>query len=430
MRRVGIIAVLFVLVAGACSSSATTAPGGSVTAGVTLNVLVEAGGYGAEVTLAKAFEIATGNHINFVQVPYQGVYDKLSAEMSSKAGAYDVATIDEVWLPTFASFLVPLDSLFTADVKSNLFAHEVEVAQQGGHYVGMPMWDNAEIIFYRSDLFSDQAEQANFKAKYGYDLAAPTTWQQYSDIAQFFTRKDASGAATLYGSAVTGAMDSDFENLSLQAGSPGTILDANGKSIINNAQHQQALQYLTDLVCKYKVSPPNVAASDWGATQNLFNQGKAAMMMFWGHAYRFIPSDAPVVGKVGVAPMIAGSAGIGATPGPWFNVIPTSSKHQDVAQAWIKFAYDHNDFALQAPLGLVATKSAYNSVVGTAGFENIKPLLDTLSGPATKDRPLVADWQKIVDNVLVPTVQKAVACGSSPTDLLNAADQQLKSMGH
>lgn len=434
MHRPRIAALAAVAMAvSACGSgaapSASTASGAPA-GGVTINVLVESGGYGEQVAVAKAFEIATGNHVNFIQVPYQGVFDKLSAEMSAKAGAYDVATIDEVWLPTFAPSLVPIDSMFTDAVKANLFPHEVAVAQQGGHFVGMPTWDNAEIIYYRTDLFGDAKNQSDFKAKFGYDLKPPTTWQQYIDEAQFFTQKDASGNVTMYGSTVTGAEDTDFENLSLQAGSPGAVLDASGKSIISNQASVAGLQYLTDLVCKYKVAPPNVASADWGATQNLFNQGKAALMMFWGHAYRLVPSDSPVVGKVGVAPMIAGSAGLGAAPGPWFNVIPTSSKHQDVAQQFVQFAYEHNDFGLDSTLGLAATQSAYKSVAGKPGYENIQPLLTTLAGPVTKDRPLVADWQKIVDNVLVPTVQQAVACGSSPQDLLTKADAQLKSMGH
>ena len=32
------------------------------------------------------------------------------------------------------------------------------------------------MYFYRKDLFADPKNQADFKAKYGYDLAPPTTW--------------------------------------------------------------------------------------------------------------------------------------------------------------------------------------------------------------------------------------------------------------
>ena len=39
---------------------------------------------------------------------------------------------------------------------------------------------------------------ANFKAKYGYDLAVPTTFKQLIDIAEFFNRP----AENRYGAAI------------------------------------------------------------------------------------------------------------------------------------------------------------------------------------------------------------------------------------
>ena len=44
-------------------------------------------------------------------------------------------------------------------------------------------------LVYRRDLFDDPKEKAAFKGKYGYDLAAPATYDQLRDIAEFFTRR-------------------------------------------------------------------------------------------------------------------------------------------------------------------------------------------------------------------------------------------------
>jgi multiple sugar transport system substrate-binding protein len=423
-------AALLALGLAGCSQGGGGGGSAGATKGVTLNVLLESGGYGEQQAIAQQWESQTGNKVNFIQAPYAGVFDKLSAEAASKSGAYDVATVDEIWLPTFGSLAMPLDSMFTPDVKSDLFPSLVTDAQQDGHFVGMPVWANAEILYYRKDLFGSPTEQAAFKAKYGYDLNPPQTWQQFRDAAEFFTRKDASGKTTLYGTDIKGAVETEWLALTLQAGSQGVVLDQKGKSIIDNQAHQQALQYDADLNCKDKATPPSVTNIDWNAAQNLFNQGQTAMMLFWGHAYRLVPKDAPVYGKVGVAPMIAGSAGVGAIPGPWYNMIPSSSKHQAAAQAFVKFGYDHNALALQSSLGLAARKSAFASVENQPGFENIKPLMDTLAAKQTLGRPKVKDWQQIVDNVLVPTVQKTVSCQMTASAALSQAKQQLNGMGH
>ena len=425
----------------ACGAAATPAPADTqapaapaATAapakqGVTLNILVEGGGHSLQQAIADKFTAQTGNKVNFIEVPYQEVYDKLVAEMAAGGSSYDVATVDVIWLPALAKFATPLDDLFTADVKKDLFPSLISDAQNGGHFIGMPQWANAEVLFYQKPLFEDAKNQADFKAKYGYDLKVPTNWKEFANVAQFFTRKDASGQVTLYGADVKTKNPEEWEALVLQAGSKGVVYDAQGNLIIDNQAHVDALQYYEDLHCKYNVTPTNVNELDWGASQQLFFNGKLAMELFWGHNYRSIPKDSVVYGKTGVAPMIAGAGGAGAIPGPWFNIIPTTSKNADVAKQYIQFAYDNNALGIEAPLGLAARISAYQSYEDKPGFEHFKALVDTLNAPQTMGRPMVTNWNEITNEVLVPLVQKALACdGSKPIDLLTQAKAQIEAL--
>ena len=43
-------------------------------------------------------------------------------------------------------------------------------------------------VAYRKDWFEDAAEKTAFKVRYGYELAVPDTWDQFRDVAEFFTR--------------------------------------------------------------------------------------------------------------------------------------------------------------------------------------------------------------------------------------------------
>ena len=153
-----------------------------------LTVLVEGGGLQLQQEAAALFTEETGVTVNFVEVPYAGVYDRLAAEIASENPSFDVATIDVVWLPRFAQFAEPLDALFTDEVVADVFPSLVADAQFDGHYVAMPTWANTEILFYRKDLWENPEEQAAFLAEYGYELVPPTTWEQFTDMAVFFTR--------------------------------------------------------------------------------------------------------------------------------------------------------------------------------------------------------------------------------------------------
>lgn len=405
---IGGLCTAVALAATGCGAGGPTSSGGAGSSSI--NVLVEAGGHAELQPIADQCKTETGVNVNFVELPYDGLFNRLSSEFSSGTVSFDVAALDSVWLPSFKDALQPIDELFTDEAKKDIFPALVKEANVDGHFIGMPAWTNAEIVLYRKDLFEDAKNKADFKAKYGYDLAAPKTWQQYQDISAFFTKDG------MFGTDVKGGVETEYLAHVLQAGSP-MVLDSNNNVVIDNAAHKQALDFYTSLV---KDAPAGAAQVDWAAAQNLFNQGKTAMTQFWAHAYRQIPKDAPVYGKVGTAPMIGGSAGVAGVPGPWYLSVPKATKNADAAKKFVKCAFDHNDLAIQSSLGLAARISAFQKYQDQPGFESFKPLIETLNAPATATRPATAKWQQIVDTVLVPMLQKAVAGGDSASLLADA----------
>jgi ABC-type glycerol-3-phosphate transport system substrate-binding protein len=269
-----------------------------------LTVVVEGGGLAELQPVADAYEEETGTKVTLVELPYAGLYDRISSELSSGQVSFDVAALDAIWLSAFADGVAPLDDLFTDDVKGDLFPGLVSEAQVDGTFVGMPVWTNSEILFYRTDLFEDPKEQADFQAKYGYELAPPATWEEYRDVAEFFTRDtDGDGQTDLYGTDVKGAVETEWLATVSQAGEEHMVLDAeSGEVTIDDAEHVEALDFYTSLL---PYAPPGAAQLDWAGSQNLFYQGQLAMMRFWGHAYTGTPEDSVVKDSIGAAPMMA-----------------------------------------------------------------------------------------------------------------------------
>ena len=424
MKKLALVTVVLVLLLLSLTASAQDP--------VTLTVLVEQGGYNMQAETAAKFTEETGIQVEFVNVPFASVFDRLSAEMATGGSGFDVATITRGWLTTFAPFAVPLDDLYTDEVAADLFPSLLSDAVIDGSYVGMPTWGNTEVIFYRKDLWEDPDEMAAFEAEYGYPLAPPATWQEFDDMAQFFTRDtDGDGAIDLYGTDVKGGV-ANFEWMIavLQAGSHGLILDADHNIIIDNEEHVAGLSYYISHHCDLDVAPPNVMEVDWGVAQNLFYQGQVAMFRFWGHAYPQIPDDAPVAGLVGVAPMIAGPGGVGAIPGPWYNIVPSTSEHQEEALQLVKYFIDHNSDGIVSPMGLAARKSAFAEYAADEGFENLNPLLETLNSSQTFGGPMVDDWQQISEEILGPIGADALTCEEDPAELMAWGREMLESMGY
>jgi ABC-type glycerol-3-phosphate transport system substrate-binding protein len=296
----------------------------------------------------------------------------------------------------------------------------------GDRFVGMPAWTNAQVLFYRADLFADPAQQAAFQAEYGYELAPPTTWEQYLDVADFFTQDtDGDGAVDLYGTDVKGAVETEWLALVLQAGAQEMVLDADGDVIIDDAEHKAALDaYIAPL--EAGAAPSGASQVDWAEAQNLFYQGKTAMTRFWAHAYTQVPDDSPVAGEVGVTTMPAGPGGSAAVPGAWYLSVPTATEKEEQATDFIQFAFDHNELGIDTSLGLAATIPALEAGAQQDGRENLAALIEALEAPGTAPRPATDKWQQIVDGVLIPMLQKATAGGADTQALLDEARSQIE----
>lgn len=377
-----------------------------------LTVLVEGGGLAQLQPVADVFKEETGVAVELVELPYPGLYDRIQSELGSGAVSFDVAALDAIWLSAFADGMTPLDDLMTPEVTGDLFAGLVSEAQVSGSFVGMPIWTNAEIVFYRTDLWEDPAEQSAFEEEYGYELAPPATWEEFTDMAEFFTRDtDGDGVVDLYGTDVKGAVETEWLATVSQAGEKSMVVDlANDRVTLDSPEHLAALDYYTSLL---PFSPDGAASIDWGASQNLFYQGQTAMIRFWGHAYTGTPEDSVVYGKVGAAPMIAGPGGVGAVPGAWYLSVPKATDKQDLAKEFIQFAYENNELSMTSWLGLAARVSAFDSKAGEPGLEHYGALLTTLDAPQTIARPATPKWQEITDTVLTPMLQKAVEAGGT-----------------
>ena len=78
---------------------------------------------------------------------------------------------DPVWVGRGKS--KDLRQVLSPDLVKNIVPKLIEAATYNDKLVAVPQYWNTEMYFYRKDLFGEPKNQAEFKAKYGYDLAPP-----------------------------------------------------------------------------------------------------------------------------------------------------------------------------------------------------------------------------------------------------------------
>ena len=161
-------------------------------------------------------------------------------------------------------------------------------------------------------------------------------------------------------------------------------------------------------------------------SQELFTNGKVAMQLNWSHQY---PAAVEALGadKVGCAPMIGGSDGVGATTGPWYECVMKNSENKEMAKKYVEFMYDHNGDYMDLTLKIAGRTSVYEEAGKEAGNEHTTAVLDTLSAAQSQARPMVTTWSQI-EEVLTGVVESSLG-GADVKETLESAKTEIEAIG-
>ena len=289
--------------------------------GSTLNVLWSAGLQANDPVefSGPLFEKLTGVKINMVLLPLTEQFSKMLIEHRARTGTLDVLSAVPAWLPDLieAGALEPLDDFIDKYDYREEFADIAPVYRVMGIYKGKiyGLQDDGDVLihYYRKDLFADAGNQSDFKAKYGYDLVPPTTWEQFSQISEFFTDKF---APDLYGSArinAPGLVHFMFQERFRNNG--GKFFDGDTmKAQIGGDIGVGTLQTMID---EHAHMPPGVEA--WGPIEVLsaWMAGDLAMMGWWPPPGRWSAGYGTEVEALAWLPKstVAGKVGYTLPPG-------------------------------------------------------------------------------------------------------------------
>lgn len=250
----------------------------------------------------------------------------------------DVLMLDVIWPPEFAPYLEDLTDDYDYFELDEFLPGTVKSVTVNGRIVAIPWFTDAGLLYYRKDLLE----------KYGYKHP-PETWDELVEMAQKISKAEGIHGFVWQGARYEGLV-CDFMEYVWSFGSD--VLDDNGKVIIDNPKAVQALQFMVDLIYKYKISPEGVITYMEEEARRIFQNGEAVFMRNWPYAWALINSpDSPVKDKVGVVPLPKGPGGRhAATLGGWslgINVY-SSEKEKEAAKKLIKFLTNYEQQLFKA----------------------------------------------------------------------------------
>jgi multiple sugar transport system substrate-binding protein len=421
--------------------------------------------------LASAFEKETGIKVEFETTSWDQMYTKAIQDMEAGTGVYDFVYIEQdiIYAYLARNFLVNITQslqdnagLTSPDFDATQFTSFIDYFKDAnGDIYGVPMEAFVKVYLYRKDLFEDPDIQAAFKEQYGYDLAPATTFQQYQDIADFFTEYGKANNLELWGTTVqgtTGHAASFYEFVETIAPSFGVynwgIKDVGGgnykASVANGGEmnSDRAKEALTYWVGLLKDAPPEATSSTWDEVAATFAAGRAAQGWVYGENAAWIATDASrsqVVGNVGVAlpPTYEGVMAqaeadegyIGYYDGGAFG-IPHSSKNKEATLLWLQYIGQPSVQAQWATTGarIVHTATFDDPLVQAqdARVDGYYTLLEE-QGPLFAGAPPFP-FHAQIQTLVAPFIWKTLTGELTPSDALDqaaaATDAELVKLGY
>jgi len=219
-RLLSVVGIVALVLAWSPAASAQVAPGATaderavngakayMTAkGLTslkLNMLMPSIFTGGSVVEMSNFEKLTGIGVNYSEVGILQIQAKAMSEAVAKSGSFDFWIGDPISLPDLveAGLARSIDDFVArgkADLDDIIGGFQEQARYKAKTYGLVADGDNF-ILVIRKDLIEVPGERQKFKAKYGWEPGCPDTYEQWYQLAEFFTRDTkGTGVPDLYG---------------------------------------------------------------------------------------------------------------------------------------------------------------------------------------------------------------------------------------
>ena len=383
--------------------------------------------------LTKDFTKETGVEVEVQQIPWSDFENKVKLAWTGQESTFDLIIGDSQWLGSGATkgHYVDLtdwakENLPLADIAPAALKSYGEYPAGSGKYYAVPCMSDATVFAYRKDLFEDAANKTAFQAKYKHPLDAPKTWDEFKQVAEFFTQpaKDLSGAALFYSKEYDGAT-MGFDQVLWSYG--GKLSDGNKvQGVLNDDTGVKALTFYTDLK---KFTPKGSENYYFSECLRDFGQGKVAMAQSW---FAFLPDlqnpdKNKYVKSTGYFMIPKGPAGQFVSLGGQGLSLSAYSKHQDEAKEFIKWFHKQENQEKWVKLGGLTANS---KVAATDLFKKATPYnaVFSQSVPFLKDFYNTPQYSELL-NASQKEINEAIAGQKTPKAALDAlATEQQKVM--
>lgn len=278
--------------------------------------------------LADAYAESEGFEIDAYPLPYGELYSQLSLALTQQAPTFDVVSLEDPWIPQFASFLAPID------VPSDLIDGFVPIAAALSRYpdgappCSLPWVGDAQFFGARLEWL-DRSE-----------VSAPETWDDVLSTAAIMSAniEPDSGQASFAISTLSG-QDLVRSFLPILQGYGKALIDQ--ETSVPQLDTPEALAAIETFEALAQLSPPESSAPGEPSNVDRFESGQVAMMSNFWSCNLLQSGSVEQVSAVGPIDSTTQPAQLGiprqTMTGVWLLGIPRGSIYPDEARKLLQW---------------------------------------------------------------------------------------------
>jgi multiple sugar transport system substrate-binding protein len=212
-------------------------------------------------------------------VPINLPFDKFSTNdrkellaryFRSKSDRIDVFAVDQIWVPRFARWAMPLDGYLPESEKAMMLKYALKSCYYRDTLVAIPLYLDIAMVYYRKDLIKKISSSNQLEN----DLRKSITWEKFIELSKKFNNNP---FYIFQADDYEGLMCAYTEIL---ANMGGKLMD-NDSLLLKSPQAEKALQFLVDLVNKYKIAPRDVLRFKEDDSYKYYLQNNGVFLRGW-----------------------------------------------------------------------------------------------------------------------------------------------------
>ncbi|KQT92310.1 sugar ABC transporter substrate-binding protein [Marmoricola sp. Leaf446] len=279
-----------------------------------------------------SFTKDTGIEVNYTILPENELRDKVTQDIATKSGQYDVATIGAYEVPIWSEngWLKPLDEYADAGDydKDDLIDPIVEsLSGTDDKLYAMPFYGESSFLMYRKDIFERE----------GIDMPAKPTWDQVAKAAaEVDGAEPGMKGICLRGLPGWGEMFAPLTTVVNTFG--GTWFTEDWQPEVDSPEFTEAVDFYVDLIKAH--GEPGAAQAGFTECLNAMSQGKVAMWYDATSAAGSLedPAVSKVAGKVGYAAAPVKETESAGWLWAWAWAMPETTQKADAAAQFMSWA--------------------------------------------------------------------------------------------